>query len=50
MILRGSHRTHQCLSKVMLEESDLVKPQNDLKEIVANGEVRFLLDRSTSFC
>ena len=44
MILRGSHRTHQCLSKVMLEESDLVKPQNDLKEIVADGEVRFLLN------
>ena len=41
MIPRGSYRTRQCLPKVMLEESDLVKPQNDLKEIVADGEVRF---------
>ena len=44
MMLRGSCRKHQCLLKVILEESDLVKPENDLKEIVADGEVRFLLD------
>ena len=44
MMLRGSYRKHQCLSKVILEESDLVTPQNDLKEIVADGEVRFFLD------
>ena len=42
MILRGSYRKHQCLSKVILEESDLVTPQNDLKEIVADGKVFFL--------
>ena len=45
MMLRGSYRKHQCLSKVILEESDLVTPQNDLKEIVADGEVRFFLVR-----
>ena len=37
MMLRGSYRKHQCLLKVILEESDLVTPQNDLKEIVADG-------------
>ena len=42
MILRGSYRKHQCLLKVILEESDLVTPQNDLKEIVADGKVFFL--------
>ena len=42
MMLRGSYRKHQCLSKVILEESDLVTPQNDLKEIVADGKVFFL--------
>ena len=45
MIPRGSYRTHQCLPKVMLEESDLVTPQDLLKEVVAAGgalEVRFL--------
>ena len=41
MMLRGSYRKHQCLLKVILEESDLVTPQNDLKEIVADREVRF---------